>query len=145
MMQENVPDSQIRYTLGLRIRQYQRFARRINLENQAIWRELVKGELAGELLRLRSSIESSYQAALTLLETPGLDTEDTLMILRAKDGMRSDIISLLCEGTKLLIEEEQQPKYHNKVGQSKSYDATPPMKKKKKATKPKLPYISGLK
>jgi hypothetical protein len=79
----------------------------------------VKGELATELLRLRYSIESSYQSALKLLETPGLDTEDTLMILRAKDGMRSDIISLLCEGTKLLIEEEQQqPKYH-KIGQSK--------------------------
>jgi hypothetical protein len=114
MMQENVPDSQIRYTLNLGLRQYQYFARRIKKKNQKIWRELVKGELASELLRLRSSIENSYQTALSLLQTPGLDIQDTLAILRSKDSMRSDIINLLVEGTQLRLTEEEnhQPKYH---------------------------------
>ena len=108
LIQENVPADQIRHTLGLELRQYQRFAKTINQENQAIWRELVKGELAGEFLKLRSSLENSYQTTLTLLETPGLDTEDTLAALRAKDGMRLDICNLLYEGTALLTQQQQE-------------------------------------
>ena len=67
-------------------------------------------------------IEESYQTASDLSKTPGLDTQDVLAALRAKDGMRLDIINLLYEGTELITEEEnqkQQNKYHNKVGQSK--------------------------
>jgi hypothetical protein len=98
LMQKNVPDSQIRYTLGLELRQYQYFAKRINLQNQEIWRDLVKYDLATELIRLRRSLEESYLTAKELCTKPGLDTQDILAALRAKDSVRLDIINLLYEG-----------------------------------------------
>lgn len=120
LMQQNVPDSQIRYALGLELRQYQYFARRINLQNQKIWHDLVKDEVATELLRLRASLEDTYQTALALSKTPDLGTGDLLAVLRAKDTVRLDIVTLLCEGTELLsdMQQKQQPNYH-KVGQNK--------------------------
>ena len=98
LMQKNVPDSQIRYTLGLELRQYQYFAKRINLQNQEIWRDLVKYDLATELIRLRRSLEENYLTAKELCTKPGLDTQDILAALRAKDSVRLDIINLLYEG-----------------------------------------------
>jgi hypothetical protein len=98
LMQKNVPDSQIRYTLDLELRQYQYFAKRINLQNQELWRDLVKYDLATELIRLRRSLEESYLTAKELCTKPGLDTQDISAALRAKDSVRLDIINLLYEG-----------------------------------------------
>ena len=95
-------------------RQYQYFAKRINLQTQKIWYSLVKDELCTELLRLRNSLEESYSIALSLAKNPDGVVHDVLAALHAKDDARLSIIQLICQGTEMIInmQQQQQPKYH---------------------------------
>jgi hypothetical protein len=62
--------------LKIPLRSYRRYTSTINKQNQKAWYSLVKYELATELIKLRSSLEESYQTAKELCTKPGLDTQD---------------------------------------------------------------------
>jgi hypothetical protein len=120
LMQQGKDDNEIREILGIEIRQYQRFTAAINKQNQKAWYSLVKNELATELIKMKASLEDSYQAALLLSKRSGLTTTDVLAALAAKDSARISVIQLLKEGTELLMkqQQQQQPKYHKIIGQN---------------------------
>lgn len=119
-MQQGKSSQEIMDLLHIPLRSYRRYTKSIFLQDKEIWYNAVKDEVCTELLNLRNSLEDTYVAALALSKIAGLDTTEVLAALRAKDDSRLSIVQLICEGTELLsnMQQQQQPKYH-KVAQSK--------------------------
>jgi hypothetical protein len=57
---------------------------------------------------LRSSLEETFTKTRELANTLDLCTGDVLAALQAKDDARLSIVQLLCQGTELLSDMQQQ-------------------------------------
>jgi hypothetical protein len=119
LMAEGKSSQEIMVLLHIPLRSYRRYTAAIHKQQSKEWNDLVKHEVATELLMLRSSLEETFTKSRELANTPGLCTTDVLAALNSQNSARLSIIQLLCQGTELLIEQQQQkPKYH-RIGQSK--------------------------
>lgn len=94
---QNKSENEIRALLGLEPRTYRNYSKRINDEDMAIWYAITAEEMAGELLRLKSSFEDTYLKAKALSETEK-DVDAILEALDSKDNARINIVRLLVEG-----------------------------------------------
>jgi hypothetical protein len=88
-------DIEIRQTLGLELRTYQKYTHRIHEEDQQIWFSITQEQLATELLRLRSSLEETYKISKDMANDP--KCEDRLVALQSKDDARLSIVQLLTD------------------------------------------------
>ena len=88
-------DIEIRETLGLELRTYQRHKKRIHEEDQKVWFSITQEQLGTELLRLKSSLEETYRMSLTMAQDPKY--EDRLGALASMNDARLSIIHLLVE------------------------------------------------
>jgi hypothetical protein len=105
-------DIEIRETLGLELRNYQKYTKMLHLEDQQVWLSITQEQLGSELLRLKQSLEHTYNTALAMAQDP--EYEDRLSALQAKDDARLNVIKLLSEykefkrQTQIQTEEEEQ-------------------------------------
>ena len=108
LRKQNKSDLEIRNTLGIKLRMWQRYVKRLHDEDKEIWRSLVQNELESELLRLRSSLEDTYRIASDMAEHG--DEFNKLEACKAKDDARLSIVQLLKEGPDYINEESIQEK-----------------------------------
>ncbi len=97
----NKTDVEIRALLGLELRTYQNYLKKIHEEDQAIWYSITSNEMATELLRLKACLEDTYLKAKQLSENEK-DVGTILEGLDAKDNARVNIVMLLIEGPHLI-------------------------------------------
>ena len=90
-------DTEIRETLGLELRNYQKYAHILHLEEQKVWLSVSQEQLSGQLLRMKQSLEHTYNTALKMCEDPECKHEDKIEALHCKDDARLSIIMLLSE------------------------------------------------
>lgn len=90
-------DTEIRETLGLELRNYQKYAHIIHLEDQKVWLSVSQEQLSGQLLRMKQSLEHSYRIALAMSEDEKADIGERLEALNKKDDSRLSLIHLLSE------------------------------------------------
>jgi len=95
-------DTEIREILGLELRTYQKYVRKIHEEDQIVWISLTQDQMAGELIRLKDSLEDSYRTALAMSKDESSDIGDRLEALDLKDQRRLDIVKLLGEAPDML-------------------------------------------
>jgi hypothetical protein len=88
-------DIEIRETLGLELRTYQKYTRILHLEDQKVWLSITQEQLGSELLRLKSSLESTYQTARVMSEDP--ECKDRIDALNCMNDSRLNIVKLLVE------------------------------------------------
>ncbi len=100
---QNKSDSKIRDILGLEPRTYRNYSKRIHDEDTAIWYAITAEEMAGELIRLKSSFEDTYLKAKALSES-SKDVGEILDALADKDSARVNIIMLLRDGPGMMAE-----------------------------------------
>ena len=62
----NKTDAEIRALLGLELRTYQNYLKRIHDEDKEIWHSIASEQIESELLRLKDSLEQTYQKAKEL-------------------------------------------------------------------------------
>ncbi len=106
-------DLEIRETLDLELRTYQKYSKRIIEEDKNTWFSISQGLLSSELFKLKSSLEHTYKISKELSENE--DYDDRLEALISKDNARVEIIKLLTEAPKLIQETESQlPKMETK-------------------------------
>jgi hypothetical protein len=96
LTEQGKSDEEIRQLLGIEIRQYQRYQKRIIELEKSEWAKLVSDKLESELLRLKTSFEHTYRTAKKLSEKE--DYDDRLDALNTKDNARTNIIILLRQG-----------------------------------------------
>lgn len=99
-------DSEIRALLGLELRTYQKYNKRINEIDKAIFYSLVRDEIESQLLRLKQSLENTYITALQISQDKEYD--DRLTALEVKDSARLSICQLLVEGPKYIAKIQSQ-------------------------------------
>ena len=107
LMEQGKTDNEIRGILGLEVRQYQRFVKSINLQNQKAWYFLVKNELATQLLALRNSLEETFTKSRELANIPGSSTTDVPRSIKLTEFSKDIHTGLLVEGTELLTKQQQ--------------------------------------
>jgi len=90
-------DIEIRKTLGIELRTFQRYTKTIYEKDQQVWFSITREQLATELLRLRSSLEETYIIAKKMSEDESADISDRLESLAVKDNTRVVPIKLLTE------------------------------------------------
>lgn len=95
LMQHGKSSSDIMTLLHIPLRSYRRYTSKIYKQQSKEWHDLVKHEVATQLLRLRSSYEETHLAAKELCKTPGLQTTDVLLALAAKDQALLDQLKLM--------------------------------------------------
>ena len=88
-------DIEIRETLGLELRNYQKYTHILHLEEQKVWLSITQEQLSGQLLRLKQSLEHTYTTALKMAEDPECKHEDKIEALHCKDDARLSIVQML--------------------------------------------------
>ena len=88
-------DTQIRETLGLELRTYQKYTHNIHLEDQKVWYSITQEQMGTELLRMKQSLEETYKIAKDMANDPRC--EDRLAALQSMNDFRLSIIHLLSE------------------------------------------------
>ena len=88
-------DIEIRETLGLELRTYQKYMHIIHLEDQKVWSSAGEEQLGSELLRMKQSLEETYRISLAMAKDA--KTDDKREALHCKDDARLSIIHLLSE------------------------------------------------
>ena len=88
-------DIEIRETLGLELRNYQKYTKSIHEEDKQVWYDLASQELSSQLLSMKQSLEETYKIARDMALDP--KCEDRLSALQSKDDARLSIIHLLSE------------------------------------------------
>ena len=88
-------DIEIRETLGLGLRTYQKYTHNIHLEDQKVWYSITQEQMGTELLRMKQSLEETYKIAKDMANDPRC--EDRLAALQSMNDFRLSIIHLLSE------------------------------------------------
>jgi hypothetical protein len=88
-------DTEIRALLGIELRTYQRYTKRIHEEDQKVWYSITQEQMETELLRLKSSLEETYNITKQTALDP--ECEDRIEALHCKDDARLSIVHLLSE------------------------------------------------
>ena len=88
-------DIEIRDTLGLELRTYQKYMHILHLEDQKAWLSITQEQLGSELLRLKSSLEETYKITKDMALDP--KCEDRLGALASMSDSRLNIVKLLAE------------------------------------------------
>ena len=96
LMVQDKTDAEIISILKIPQRTLTRYKQRIHEQNKEIWAKLVEYQLAGELIKLKNSLESTYQTALTLSQSE-LKCDEKIEALHCKDDARLSIVQLLRE------------------------------------------------
>ena len=95
LMNSGKSDIEIRETLGLELRTYQKYTHIIHLEDQKVWLSITQEQLGSELLRLKQSLEETYRMSLAMAKDP--EYEDRLGALASMNDSRLSIVHLLVE------------------------------------------------
>lgn len=90
-------DIEIRETLGLELRTYQKYAHILHLEDQKLWLSITQEQLASELLRLRSCLNDAYKISKQLSEDSKLPCQDRLTALQSMLDSRLSLVQILRE------------------------------------------------
>ena len=90
-------DIEIRETLGLELRTYQKYTHILHLEDQKVWLSITQEQLGSELLRLKSSLEKTFEVSKKLAEDPKLESGDKIEALNCMNDSRLNIVKLLVE------------------------------------------------
>jgi hypothetical protein len=106
LREQNKSDKEIRDVLGLKVRMYQRYIKRIHEIDEEIWRKIASTQLESELLRLKQSFEDTYIITKRISESEDKPTQEILEALNAKDNARLNIVRLLVDGPPLVAEAE---------------------------------------
>ena len=88
-------DIEIRETLGLELRTYQKYIHILHLEDQKVWLSITQEQLGSELLRLKSSLESTFLTARAMAQDP--ECKERIEALNCMNDSRLNIIKLLVE------------------------------------------------
>jgi hypothetical protein len=91
----NKSDIEIRALLGIELRTYQRYTKRIHEEDQNAWLSITQEQYATELLRLRSCLNNAYNIAKQLSEDSKLACQDRLAALQSMLDSRLSMVQLL--------------------------------------------------
>jgi hypothetical protein len=114
LKEQNKNDKEIRDILGLKVRMYQRYVKRVHELDQEIWRKITYTQLESELLKLKQSFEDTYIITKRISESDDKPTQEILEALNAKDNARLNIVRLLVDGPPLVAESE-----NSRMNQSK--------------------------
>ena len=95
LMQQDKTDAEIISILKIPQRTLTRYKQRICDQNKQIWAKLVEEQLEGALIKLKDSLESTYQISLAMSEDP--ECKDRIEALHCKDDARLSIVQLLSE------------------------------------------------
>lgn len=95
LMAQDKTDAEIISILKIPQRTLTRYKQRIYAQNKEIWAKLVKYQLAGQLIKLKDSLESTYQIALAMIKDP--ECKDRIEALHCKDDARLSIVQILQE------------------------------------------------
>ena len=90
-------DIDIRETLGIELRIFQRYTKTIYEQDKQIWYDISSQEVESELLRLRSCLNYSYNIAKQLSEDSTLDCQDRLQCLQSMLDARLSMVQILRE------------------------------------------------
>ena len=109
-------DIEIRETLGLELRTYQKYTHKIHEEDQKVWFSIAQEQLGSELIRLKNSLEHSYRIALAMSENEKVEIGERLEALNKKNDSRLSIIHLLSEFPEFIrkIQPKDLPKIESK-------------------------------
>jgi hypothetical protein len=88
-------NEEIRLMLGISLRSYQRYTKRIHDENKRIWFAITQESLGTELLRMKKSLEKTFRISEKMAEDP--KSQDRIDWLNAMNDSRLNIIKLLVE------------------------------------------------
>jgi hypothetical protein len=108
-------DEDIRYILGISERSWYRYNRIFNNECKQIWYQLTRDHLQLELLKLRLSLEDTFQKAKLLSEKGNISASDRLDALNTMNEARLDIIRLLRDGPDYIREEQDVQEKQQKL------------------------------
>ena len=89
--------SEIRQTLKIEERTFRRYISKINTEDKKIWYDIVSQELEGELLRLRSCLNNSYNIAKKMSEDETAHISERLEACQAANDCRLSLVQILRE------------------------------------------------
>jgi len=98
----NNTDRQIMEILAIPIPTYRRYVAKIHKQNKEAWLSLTRNEYETELLKLKGSLEDTYNKAKALSEDPKRDPMEILESCSAKDDARLSIVTLLTEGPEMI-------------------------------------------
>lgn len=101
-------DTQIRINLGIPERTFRRYSSKIRQEDKKIWLSMTQDRLEYELLRLKSSLEDTYQIAKSISENERIDPDDRLNALNTMNDARLSIVQLLRDGPQYIEIDEQK-------------------------------------
>jgi hypothetical protein len=85
--------TEIRDTLCLELRTYQKYMHILHLEDQKVWLSITQEQLGSELLRLKSSLEETYKISREMANDPKY--EDRIAALNCMNDARLSIVQLL--------------------------------------------------
>ncbi|MGC2426778.1 MAG: hypothetical protein WA421_07075 [Nitrososphaeraceae archaeon] len=97
LMAQDKSDAEIMSLLKLPQRTLTRYKQRICEQNKQIWAKLVEEQVYGELIKLKNSLESTYQISLAMCQDPECKSNDRIEALHCKDDARLSIVQLLSE------------------------------------------------
>ena len=93
----NKSDIEIRETLGLELRTYQRYTKAIHEEDKQVWYDIASQELESELLKLRTCLNNSYNIAKKLSEDENAKIDERLEACQAAADCRLSLVQILRE------------------------------------------------
>jgi hypothetical protein len=94
---EGKSDSDIRALLGLELRMYQKYTKRIHEEDKQVWYDIASQELESELLRLRTCLNNTYNIAKKLSEDETAKIDERLEACQAASDARLSLVQILRE------------------------------------------------
>ena len=90
-------EQEIMGLLAIEYRTFRRYMEIINKQDKEAWLNITRTQLEPELLKLKSSLEHTYNKALEEVDN-ATNTQDRLLALETKDDARLNIVHLITEG-----------------------------------------------
>jgi UDP-glucose 6-dehydrogenase len=95
-------DSEVKEILGVGIRMYQDYMKRIREEDKIMWDTIIKHELESEILSVRGTMLYCVRYAKEQLKDKNTPSADKLEWINTLQGTRTNILKLLVEGPEYL-------------------------------------------
>jgi hypothetical protein len=99
---QDKPDSEVREILGISLRMYQDYMKRIREEDKIMWDTIIKHELESEILSVRDTMLYCCGYAKEQLKDKNVPSADKLEWINTLQGTRTNMLKLLVEGPEYL-------------------------------------------
>jgi hypothetical protein len=102
LKKERRSDKEIMESLGISLRMYQDYMKRIREEDKIMWDTIIKHELESEILSVRDTMLYCVRYAKEQLKDKNTPSADKLEWIKTLQGTRTNILKLLVEGPEYL-------------------------------------------